>query len=169
MPEIEVLEAEESPSLDGVGAAIRKLVARMEGVAFQYRVRRTRVSLPDFTPERIVDYWWVHAGLRAEMGFTACWEEGVTPKGGRSFLFKGARCRDAKGVEVPFAAPEYEGPRLSREKFETDRSFNDRLRARADLAAQARERYNTGGGYTAHRLDFDSFKEFESWLSRYLP
>lgn len=186
---VTVLERNEHPSRDGLGIAVKKILARAEGVDWEItKFYSTLVHVSDQfyaadskkkpgeeapqnrrgdlkIPAHEERYWWIFAAHRPlRLAFSAGWKEGVTPKGGRSFAFQSAHCADPIGVYVESIVDYSLGAsKLKQIKDEPEWAHQERV-ARLLRAAEERDRrYNRGEQWLNRLPMFNSFKEFDIW------
>ena len=118
----------------------------------------------------LVRHWWLQAAQPAyRLAVRLHWEEGVTPKGGRSFGFQEGLCADSVGMPRPLELDySVTADDKKRRKDEPGEMYESRVQL-AEYAARRRDReYNDPpASYLDHRPLFTSWKEFDVWLGEW--
>lgn len=116
-----------------------------------------------------VTLYTVEAADRAvKLGFQATFiaKEYADQRKASKGSFESARIADPAGVPAPLSY-KYPALKMTRGKFETDASFNTRVRAAEGQVARMRRAHNDGSvWYPTTRL-FTQAKDLESWISEW--
>lgn len=190
--ETTVLEVDRDPSRSGLGASVRKVLEQAESWPNNYLFSTLVHHSDEFymedskkkpgqeAPEhRKGDlkkaahekrHWWVGATFpEIQMGFQAHWTEGVTPKGGRSFSFEGARALTPLGVVVELVTDFTLGDSdTKRVKDEPEWAHQERVRRLYEQADERDRMYNDGASYLNRRPVFrgtGAAGRFAEWLA----
>ena len=113
-----------------------------------------------------VRYWWIVGAHKvAKVGFEAGFQEGSTPKGGRSLKFIGAHAIDPLGIPselfydyIPSANE------LKQAKDEPGWAHEERVARRIAAAEFQDHHYNLGQSYLNKRPFFPTAAAFNAWL-----
>lgn len=189
---ITVLETDDAPDRAHLGRTLTDLLSALEAADWRIWLRRTVVHYPTVfyqadskrrpgqeqpdhrrgevkSEARDGVHWWLRSTHPSgPVGFAAEWEEGVTPKGARSFLFQGARAVDPVGMPIELLHEYSAAKALRTDKYETNASVDARQAALDGQATRATEIYNDGASYLERRPVFESYKEFRAWLDEWL-
>ncbi|MDL5351117.1 hypothetical protein [Microbacterium sp. zg-YB36] len=185
-----ILEQEDVDPATLPAGAIKRLVGRLTAaqwptvrlatslvhVSDAFRVADSKLKPGEETPANRkgdlkkaahdVRRWWVvaiHPTYR--LGMRVEYLEGVTAKGGRSFTFQSAECRDPLGMPVElFVNYEPSSDDLKQVKDEPGWAHAERV-ARVKADAERRDyAYNTGHSWLNTRPLFKAAGEFTAWL-----
>ena len=104
--------------------------------------------------------------LSRDVGFRAYYagKSYASGKKGAAGAFTQALIHDPVGIPILLHA-EYKLIRPSRDKYETEASFNRRVKAVDDLVAEMDRTYNDGSWYFAKTHWFSVAGEFDAWLA----
>lgn len=188
---IQILEQDHDPRREGLGAAVKRAIESAESWPDNYLLMSRIWVADDFyaddskkkpgqeSPDHLKGdlkkaaheqvHWWVGARFKPlKLAFQAHWQEGVTPKGARSFAFKGASAIDPFGIPTELFVDYSLGANAQKQlKDEPEWAHQERVH-RLNRESDERDRlYNTGQSYYKHVLLFSgsgASGRFEQWL-----
>lgn len=174
-----------------LGSGVRKTIGRLEGWpvfhlrwslvwhSSEFYAADSMLKPGQETPDHrkgekkkeaaIVRHWWLHAAQPTyRLAVRLHWEEGVTPKGGRSFGFQEALCADPVGMPRPLEADySLSADDKKRRKDEPGEMYESRVQ-KAEYASRLQDReYNDGASYLNRNPVFRAWKDFDMWLTEW--